>query len=768
MSRAVFAHSADSVAEEKWEPLSDHLALVGEMAGRFADRFDASGLGVAAGRLHDIGKTSAAFQAYIRPNGGLRGPDHSTAGAREAMQLYGPGLGRILAFCIAGHHAGLADGGSKHVPGTLSHRLVASQIEDYSGWERHTGVLPEFKSISLPAPWKNPGQHRGFDQFFFIRMLFSALVDADFLATERFYAAVSPEGEEIKRGGVNALETLRDRLEKELAARSNNETAVNQLRGEILSHVRKQAVEAPGLFSLTVPTGGGKTLTSLAFALDHAIAHGLDRIIYVIPYTSIIEQTADVFRRAVGNDGDVLEHHSAVEWDPNGEEWGDDEGRAGLRKLRRDAENWDVRIVVTTAVQFFESLFAARTSACRKLHNLAKSVIILDEAQTLPLPLLRPCVAAIETLANGYGSSVVLCTATQPALSKQDGFPQGLEVRELAPDPEGLYTRLKRVRVEMEREPLDDAALAARLLEQDQVLCIVNSRAHARDLFHEIKEAPGARHLTTLMCPLHRKAVLAAIRQDLTDGNTVRLVATSLIEAGVDVDFPTVWRAMAGLDSIAQAAGRCNREGRLREGIVHVFEPVEVEGRRPPPAMAQLAAATREVLRMHGDDPLGLAAIKAYFSLVYWTKGPEQLDAAMLGDKPNQTRGILPAIQETARTLNFPFAQIAKAFRFIEETMQPVIVPYRAVGERETVEQLVERLRYVDRPGALARKLVMYSVPVPRHIRARLIASGAARAVEPEKFADQFVLLENKELYSSESGLDWQDPTFRSSESNLF
>jgi CRISPR-associated endonuclease/helicase Cas3 len=427
-----------------------------------------------------------------------------------------------------------------------------------------------------------------------------------------------------------------------------------------------------------------------------------------------------------------------------------------------------VRIIVTTSVQFFESLFAARTSACRKLHNLARSVIILDEAQTLPLPLLRPCMAAIETLAAGYGASVVLCTATQPALSKQDGFDRGLDnVRELAPDPQHLYTQLKRVRVEIAPEPVADDALSAELRGTEQVLCIVNSRAHARDLFGQIRDAPGARHLTTLMCPLHRRAALKEIRQDLTDKKPVRLIATSLIEAGVDVDFPTVWRAMTGLDSIAQAAGRCNREGRSAEGVVHVFRPVDVEGRKVPPAMEQFAAATREILRVHGADPLGLDAIRAYFSLVYWAKGPEQLDAAMLGDEPNQTRGILNAIADTARALNFPFAQIARAFRFVEDTMQPVIVPYRAAGERESVQDLVDSLRHVNRPGAIARKLALYSVPVPRNKCNDLVASGAARYVEPGKFADKFVILENAELYSSQSGLNWQDTTFRSTASNI-
>lgn len=746
------------------------MTLVAEKTAQFAAYFGAAELGNAAGRLHDIGKMSAAFQSYIKGNGAPKGPDHATAGAREAARLYGPHLGRILAYCIAGHHAGLADGGSEHVPGTLTFRLdeTKKQIENYAGWEAHAGELPNRSEIRVPAPLTATSQHSGFERAFFIRMLFSALVDADFLATEHFYALANPFGRQGTRGFINSLETLRDRLEANLEAKASTTTEVNRLRSHILTHARAQASQTPGLFSLTVPTGGGKTLTSLAFALDHAIAHGLERIVYVIPYTSIIEQTAGVFRTAVGDEGDVLEHHSAMEWDPKGEEQNDDEGREGLKKLRRDAENWDVRIVVTTSVQFFESLFAARTSACRKLHNLAKSVIILDEAQTLPLPLLRPCMAAIETLATGYGASVVLCTATQPALSKQDGFDRGLEnVRELAPDPQALYTQLKRVQVKIAPEPISDEALSNELRMQDQVLCIVNSRAHARDLFGQIKDAPGARHLTTLMCPLHRRAALAEIRQDLTDKKPVRLVATSLIEAGVDVDFPTVWRAMTGLDSIAQAAGRCNREGLRTEGIVHVFRPDEVDGRKAPPAMEQFAAATREVLRTHGGDPLGLEAIRAYFSLVYWSKGSEQLDASELGDKPNQTKGILNAIEDTARALNFPFAQIASAFRFIEDTMQPVIVPYHTLNQRESVEGLVRSLSFVDRPGALARKLALYSVPVPRNKCAKLIASGAARYVEPQKFADQFVLLENAELYSFQSGLDWKDTTFRSSESNI-
>jgi CRISPR-associated endonuclease/helicase Cas3 len=288
----IFAHSADKESGDDWEPLSDHLTLVGTTAATFARNFGADILGDIASRLHDIGKMSAAFQGYIRGTGALKGPDHATAGAREAARLYGPHLGRSLAYCIAGHHAGLADGGSEHIPGTLTHRLLAKEVEHYAGWEVHAGALPEKLLIRVPAPLNAKSQHPGFERSFFIRMLFSALVDADFLATERFYALAKPDGQRVRRGFVNSLETLRDRLNAKLAGKASTTTEVNRLRGDILSHVRAQASQSSGLFSFTVPTGGGKALTSRAFALDHVIAHGLDRIVYVIPYNSIIAQTA--------------------------------------------------------------------------------------------------------------------------------------------------------------------------------------------------------------------------------------------------------------------------------------------------------------------------------------------------------------------------------------------------------------------------------------------------------------------------------------------
>ena len=616
----IFAHSLPDRPIEDWEPLSHHLAAVGNRAAEFAEAFGWEEAARVAGRLHDIGKCSAAFQAYIRRarqgDERTRGPDHSTAGARAAVESYGRlGLGRMLAFAIAGHHSGLADFGD------LERRLEPEHaIEPYPGWHAHAGAAPPLASLRNTRPFLRSSD-KGFEQAFLTRMLFSCLVDADFLETERFYAEA--KGAPVERGGHLGLDTLRESLRASMARLRAEaaSTPLNALRAEVLERAVERALLSPGLFTLTVPTGGGKTLASLSFALEHAVRHGLRRVVYVIPFTSIIEQTAEVFRQALNTSENVLEHHASFDWEGAAETRRDDgEGPDGLAKLRRAAENWDVPIVVTTAVQFFESLFAARPSRCRKLHNLAGSVIVLDEAQTLPIPLLRPCMAALQELTANYNASAVLCTATQPALRQQDGFTNGFSIddtRELAPKPKDLYARLKRVKVEHLTDPVTDETIAARFAEQPQMLCIVNSRAHARGLFETIRELPGAAHLTTLMCPRHRRIELAKLRERLKKGEPVRLVSTSLIEAGVDIDFPEVWRAATGLDSIAQAAGRCNREGRPALGRTVVFEPAEA---KPPKELTAFWQAARPVLRRH-DDPLTLDAVQHYFRELYWQKG---------------------------------------------------------------------------------------------------------------------------------------------------
>ena len=741
-----YAHSSGGDDRRDWHILSAHLEETGKRAAAFLESAGCADFGRAAGLLHDVGKYTAEFKKRLAGNPGR--VDHSTAGAQIAMERYGGRVGKILAFCVAGHHAGLADGvsGGKGRIAALEDRLSKRVPKPDPAWRREI-ALPEPK-MPLMKPRDREGE--AFGAAFLTRMVFSALVDADYLDTEAYFARL--DGDDPVRGSHPPIEELAARLNaylRELAAGAEP-GAVNAARAEVLKHAWEKAAAAPGLFTLTVPTGGGKTLSSLAFALRHAARHGMERVIYVIPFTSIVEQTAAAFREALGEGAEtdfVIEHHSAF-----------DEDRIGRReardKLRLAMENWDAPVVVTTAVQFFESLFANRPSRCRKLHNIANSVVILDEAQTLPLKLLRPCVAALDELARNWRTTVVLCTATQPALGKADGFTGGFaDMREIAPEPERLYRTLKRVAIS-DRGRVDDDELSAQLRAASQVLCIVNTRRHARELYEFIREAEGARHLTTCMCAAHRRDALDAVRIDLKNGAPVRLVATSLIEAGVDVDFPVVWRAWAGLESIVQAAGRCNREGRALAGEVFVFDPGESAGRKPPPEVAQFADAARAVMRRCSalDSP---EAIRDYFGELYWTKADE-LDA----------KRILRTIAERLRKLDFPFESVAAKFRMIETDMIPVIVPYRGLMERGSeAERLLGKLQSVERPGGVARRLQPYTVPVPRRVQNALVESGAVEFVNEKKFGRQFAVLRSLDLYRPDTGLTWDRPVFLDSES---
>lgn len=763
MTQGPFAHSLPGKPPSMWEPLAKHLRDVGSGAAERAERFGWAEVARVAGHLHDIGKVSARFQAYIQdeaPSGG----DHATAGALEATKAY-PNLARLLAAVVAGHHSGLGD------PDEIERRL-ASELPDYGGWEVHAGPLPSPAALkptrALPAP-AYPWMGAQFSRSFLVRMLFSCLVDADFIATETFVNQAS-----MPRGGTTSLAALRDALRTHMQTlRAHAEpTELNRLRAEILDHVVAKAGDRPGFFTLTVPTGGGKTLASLLFALEHAVLKCKRRVVVVIPFTAIIEQTAEVYRKALGDAEAVLEHHASFDWEQaaRARDDGGDE-RDGLGRLRRAAENWDTPVVVTTAVQFFESLFANRTSRCRKLHNLTDSVIVLDEAQTVPPRLLLPCLAALDELQRCYGCSVVLCTATQPAWRRRDESlievkPSGervnlglhiCEERELAPRPRELYAELRRVRVEVPEHPVDDATLAEAFARAPQMLCIVNSRGHARALYERISGLDGAVHLTTLMCPAHRRTVLRCIRRRLRGHRPVRLVATSLIEAGVDISFPEVWRASAGLDSIAQAAGRCNREGELLPalGRVVVFRPATGKA---PAALRDFQQAADPVLR-DSPDPLGLDAVAAYFRLLYAQRGTAALDAAKVGgeEKP----GILPALQE-AEGFRFPFRSIAEAFRMIDDAMLPVFVPWSRRARKALDELATGR----GATRALLRRLQPYIVSIPEVSRAELLRRGVLVPVRPE-FGDKVLRLADKDYtayYRKATGLDLSDGAFRTVE----
>lgn len=753
--RIYYAHSATGLPESQWQTLQNHAHAVGKLAAQFAQYFGMQEVACYTGQLHDLGKYSLEFDGRLR--GGTRRVDHATAGAKIAAERWGK-VGKMMAFCIAGHHAGLANGaGQGQNRSTLTERLSLPFGQGAQGipvldsiWQEEIR-LPE----TLLLPKLKPNPHQGFCAAFLTRMLYSCLVDADFLDTEAFYARV--ENRCILRGGYPDLTTLNQqfkhfiqefrhssaqKLQQEKA--DSRQVELNRLRGDILDHAVAQAPQEPGLFTLTVPTGGGKTFTSMAFALEHAIRHEMQRVIYVIPFTSIIEQNAAEFRTAFGNLGEaaVLEHHSTFDDSKLKQANSKD-------KLRQASENWDMPVVVTTAVQFFESLFADRPSRCRKLHNITGSVIILDEAQMLPLPLLLPIMQAIQELAHNYHCSVVMCTATQPAIQAKHGFYRGFEnVRELAPHPSELFTRLRRTTVQhigVQR----DADLIDKLTCHPQILIIVNNRRHARSLYDATTESlEGVFHLTTLMCAKHRSAMLAVIRQRLVSGSPCRVVATSLIEAGVDVDFPVVMRAETGLDSIVQAAGRCNREGkRLPENSwVWVFQAEEQW--KAPAELAQQAGAMRAVVRRYKDDLISIGALESYFSEVYAQKGAE-LDG----------KSILKMHHDAAPSLDFPFQKIAAEFRMINNPMLPLLISFDAEAN-----SLIEQLRHAEQIGGLLRQLQPYTIQIYESVLIALYKENRIEVVNEARFGRQFYCLSDADLYDSVAGFKWECEGFLKAE----
>lgn len=726
-----WAHSGRNEDRSDWQSLVAHLEGVRDLAFESGACIGVGAPAGLAGLLHDLGKYDPAFLARL-----LGRPDrveHSTAGAAALMEAAKTAEARaaaeLLAYAILGHHAGLPDRRGVG-EGTLDARIERFDLSRLDPkWRSEVPFNPEGVMSEFMA--RASGPYLSFDLSVATRMVFSCLIDADRKDTADFYARLDGRTFDQAWPGLQDIrQTLLARFDAHVAALPGNGD-VNRLRRDILGHVRAGAAMPPGLFTLTVPTGGGKTLASLGFALDHA-AQGHRRIIYAIPFTSVIEQTAKTFRDVLG-DGIVLEHHSAID-DVNAHP----EQR---EKLRLAMEDWAAPVVVTTNVQLFESLFAARPSRARKLHNIAGSIIVLDEAQTIPRPLLMPCVRMLDALARHWKCSIVLCTATQPALGT-DILKEGLDLagRELAPDPSGMARRLRRATIRW-AGAMDDAALVAALRDTRQGLVIVNGRRHALALYRAAQEAglDGLVHLTTRRCALDRQAALAEVRKILETGAPCRVIATSLIEAGVDVDFPAVWRAKAGLDQVVQAAGRCNREGKreAKDSIVTVFDPPDWS---PPAEIAGLIGDTERMIGDHADlqSP---DAIRAYFQEMYWRIG-DGLDR----------KQIFPRFEITRHGTDFPFRTVAEDFQMIESGMAPVIVPFDAFAERKIRQLRVPRIP----SGALARALQPYVVQVPPRDRERLIANGRAVYEAKNLRGDQFAVLSDIRLYDPETGLIWE------------
>lgn len=725
-----YAHTKEGEEKENWQKLIDHLNETSRMAEAFGRDAGIAPLAKITGLLHDLGKYSYEFQQRLE--GKKVRVDHSTAGAKEIIQLFKgtdqESLATLLAYCIIGHHTGLPDhGDTSDLPGngTLVARLKTGICE-----------YGHYKTELDPAQIRLPGRltirpnksHWGFSFAFLTRMVYSTLVDADFQDTERFM-----QGEKL-RGRHVSIAALRDKLDAYLCRFDNPTTDINHKRTETLRHCIEKAAEKPGFFKLTVPTGGGKTLASMAFSLHHAAMHGLKRIIYVIPFTTIIEQNASIFKEIVGEEH-VLEHHSNFDWEKKkrqAAEAADDQTRSVYTKLKLAAENWDIPIVVTTNVQFFESLFANRSSRCRKLHNIAKSVIIFDEAQMFPKDYLSPAMSAVWELVVNYGSSVVFCTATQPNLERF--FPESTEITELAIDPQGLFDFYKRVDVRHLMAKLTDEDLVARLREHEQVLCIVNTRKHASGIYQKLG-GEDAFHLSTLMCPVHRREKLTEIRKRLEEGRLCRVISTSVMEAGIDVDFPVGYRALTGLDSINQAAGRVNRNMKQAMGEMFIFEPDSELVRRTPRFIAQGVAVTRSILRQHGHAPISIPAIHAYFEQLYALKDPHDFDYQNILDKFNLNAKGQPI---------FNFATVAENFRVIEDVTQTLIIPF----DEEAI-RLIDELKITQYPISTLRKLQPYTVSIYEQEFDALSSKGVVETV-----ADAYAVLNNtKDYYDPHRGL---------------
>jgi len=696
-----YAHSLEGRPVKEWQPLKEHLGNVARMAGEFAEPFGGEEWARLAGLWHDLGKYSDAFQAKLLVENGVEAhletkPGrviHSQAGGHLAQQtMVDAGLDRIFCWLIMGHHAGLADYSSdKTGAKALGPKMRDPAVSD----EILANVPAEIRTLSNPAPPAMLLKDLPADLSFLIRMIFSCVVDADFLDTEAFMDRRRKRIRKEHYPSVDALLAALDQHMKKLCGDANP-SRVNAIRAQVLEQCMEAADAKPQVFSLTVPTGGGKTLSSLAFALRHAAQWKKRRIIYVIPYTSIIEQTAKVFREIPGFDSAVLEHHSNVA--------DDDESKESVRR-RLAAENWAAPIVVTTAVQFFESLYACKTSRCRKLHNIANSVVIFDEAQCLPSEYLRPATFAIRELQRHYGVTPLLCTATQPVLTQTEQFDfkfrEGFEsVTEIVADPTALSSDLDRVLVERyaDLQPVAYNELAESIKSEGQsVLCIVNRKQDCRQLAQLLPDAQTI-HLSTNMCPKHRLEVFETIRQRLDpDADPLYVISTSLVEAGVDLDFPVVYRALAGLDSIAQAAGRCNREGKLDRGKTVVFLPEQQPDYvRAPSSLAQEFLSPEALKRVFLPE-----TFTRYFQSRFFQLGADALDQ----------KGILALL---GGNFDFYYRTAAQEFRLIDDDWQlPLIVPF---GEAPA---LVDKLMDWD-ARSLFRKLQLYTINIPKQVMWKL------------------------------------------------
>lgn len=702
--------------------VDEHVLSVAQIAEKFAQIFECGNIAYICGLLHDIGKFSEEFLKRIVENGPKC--DHSTAGAQLFKRLNCP-TGDWFAYIILGHHGGLPDYWNEKEMGTFFERM-GKKVPDYSAYK--TAFQDEEFIIEEPPKFKQNGDW-GFKVSFLIRMLYSCIVDADYLDTEHFMH----KGKVDRKIEVD-FSMLQRKLDEKLAG-FKQDTLVNQYRKKVLDSCLEAALRKPGMFQLTVPTGGGKTIASVAFALKH-LHYNKDqfrRIIYVIPYCSIIEQNAKVFTGIFG-ENIVLEHHSNYDFDGKEDDFND--------KKKLASENWDMPLVVTTNVQFFESLFSNKPSKCRKLHNIAGSILIFDEVQAIPTNYLAPCMQAIEELVQEYGCSAVLCSATQPKLDRF--FHYKLPIYELSNDPDSIFEALKRTRL-IKLGEIDEEDLVNRINQTDQVLVVINKRKTTKQIYNKLKEIDpnNIYHLSTDMCPEHRKAMIAEIRDRLNLKLPCKVISTNLIEAGVDLDFQAVYRELAGIDSIIQAAGRANREGKRENlGEVYVFSFIKDEDRvstKNPYGkyLDQCAEHALKIIEKY-DDIFCIQAIDEYFTNLYKDLEQKEFDG----------RDILKRTKDFFDNgkFRFNFKELADMFKLIDEDTYPVLVPYKESAKAE-IERISNPYYIFTKKDIRANQKYMVNLRMQDYIKMQ-------KQGRIKKISEGFAVLTNEKEYKDDTGLE--------------
>ncbi|MCQ2209080.1 MAG: CRISPR-associated helicase Cas3' [Paludibacteraceae bacterium] len=712
MTDIAHTHEADSRTQSIYE----HSIGVSQLAAQFASVFGSQSYAEYCGILHDFGKFNPDFQEYILHKKSEK-IDHSSVGAIIAQEKLKE-IGTLLAYCLAGHHSGLPDYSSENGEGgSLKQRLQKHDLLE----KARGNPLSETVSV-VPPNLGSPGQYNSNTLHMWCRMLYSCLIDADWLDTERF---CNIEQAKTRAFHGASIKELQQKFTSYMKGFSTS-TGINDIRNEVLQNCLDAAELEPGIYTFTAPTGVGKTLSSLGFALKHAELWKKNRVIFAIPFTSIIEQTADVYRKVLGKEN-ILEHHSNLITENLTDQ------------MKMATENWDMPVVVTTNVQLLESCFSAKRSQCRKLHNIANSVIILDEAQMLPPEFLKPILSLFQCLVKNFRCTIVLCSATQPALIGEIGSGQAVikglrkeQTKEIIPDVQSLFKRMQRVSICYDYKNVTDwRTLADTLVEHQQVLCIVNTRKDCQDLYRLMPS--GTIHLSATMCGAHRSKVIDEIKEKLKNGKTVRVISTQVVEAGVDIDFPVVYRAIAGLDSVAQAAGRCNREGKLKQGKVVLFNSCTM----PPIGLQRYGAqATKKILRGIDEFRIEADQINKYFIEYY---------AQIQCFDKNQIQKLL----SSGSLGHIQFRSAAEKFNLIEDDeQQSVIVPY---GDCIDYLKTFEKGFFTRN---LLRKFQRYTINVPKKMFELLLKTGGCRKILIDGQNDIEIYVLDPCYYSEDCGFE--------------